>query len=169
MIAEYTQRFYNPAVAKYRYLTATACARAKAFSKWKAEMREAWPEFTVKDVIMEVHNGDGNERLNPKQPQLKVGSQLCVRALVKLGRVNPNDVSVELYHGRVDTWENIREGAAVRMDYEQASEQAGEHWFTGSMDCRNTGQYGVAVRILPKHDNLVNPYEMGLILWETAN
>jgi starch phosphorylase len=169
MVAEYTQRFYNPAVAKYRYLTAKACARARAFSKWKAEMREAWPEFTVKDVIMEVHNGDGNERLNPKQPQLKVGSQLYVRALVKLGRISPDDVSVELYHGRVDTWENIREGTAVRMDYEQASEQAGEHWFVGSMPCRNTGQYGVAVRILPKHDNLVNPYEMGLILWETAN
>ncbi|MHC4488760.1 MAG: alpha-glucan family phosphorylase [Planctomycetota bacterium] len=169
MVAEYARRFYNPAVAKHRYLTATACARARAFSKWKAEMREAWPEFTVKDVIMEVHNGDANEQLNPKQPQLKVGSQLCVRALVKLGRVSPNDVSVELYHGPVDTWENIREGSAVRMDYKEAAKQKGEHWFVGSMPCRNTGQYGLAVRVLPRHGNLVNPYEMGLILWETAN
>ncbi|MHC4808711.1 MAG: alpha-glucan family phosphorylase, partial [Planctomycetota bacterium] len=169
MVAEYARKFYNPAVAKYRYLTAKACARARAFSKWKAQMREAWPEFTVKDVIMEVHNGDGDEQLNPKQPQLKVGSQLCVRALVKLGRVSPNDVSVELYHGPVDTGKNIREGSAVRMDYKQASEQEGEHWFSGSMSCRNTGQYGVAVRILPRHDDLVNPYEMGLILWETTN
>lgn len=169
MVAEYTRRFYNPAVAKYCYLTAAACARAREFSKWKAEMRQAWPEFTVKDVIMEVHNGDGNEQLSPKQPQLKVGSQLCVRALVKLGAVSPNDVSVELYHGPVDTWENIKEGSAVRMDYKQASEQKGEHWFAGSMPCTDTGQYGVAVRILPRHDDLVNPYEMGLILWETTN
>jgi len=55
------------------------------------------------------------------------------------------------------------------MDYKEAAKQKGEHWFVGSMPCRNTGQYGVAVRILPRHDNLVNPYEMGLILWETAN
>jgi starch phosphorylase len=169
MVAEYTQRLYNPALAKYSYLTATDCNRAREFSKWKAQMREAWPEFAVKDVVMEVHNGNGNEKLNPKQPQLKVGSQLCVRALVKLGRINPDNISVELYHGPVDTWGNIRRGSALRMDYKEAAEQQGEHWFVGSMPCRNTGRHGVAVRVLPMHDDLVNPYEMGLILWETTN
>jgi starch phosphorylase len=169
MVADYTRRFYNPALAKYSYLTATDCSRAREFSKWKAQMREAWSEFAVKDVVMEVHNGNGNEKLNPKQPQLKVGSQLCVRALVKLGRISPDNISVELYHGPVDTWGNIRRGSALRMDYKEAAEQQGEHWFVGSMSCRNTGRHGVAVRVLPMHDDLVNPYEMGLILWETTN
>ncbi|HUU16574.1 MAG TPA: alpha-glucan family phosphorylase [Sedimentisphaerales bacterium] len=169
MVAEYTRRFYNPALAKYSYLTATDCSRAREFSMWKAQMREAWPEFAVKDVVMEVHNGNGNEQLNSKQPQLKVGSKLCVRALIKLGRISPDDISVELYHGPVDAWGNIRRGSALRMDYKGAAEQQGEHWFVGSMPCRNTGQHGVAVRVLPMHDDLVNPYEMGLILWETMN
>ncbi len=169
MVVEYTQRFYNPALIKYSYLTETDCSRAREFSKWKAQIREAWPEFAVKDVVMEVHNGNGNEQLNPQQPQLKVGSQLCIRALVKLGRISPDDISVELYHGPVDTWGNIRQGSAVRMDYKETSGQQGEHWFVGSMPCRNTGRHGVAVRVLPMHDDLVNPYEMGLILWETTN
>ncbi|KPL20391.1 MAG: alpha-glucan phosphorylase [Phycisphaerae bacterium SM1_79] len=168
MVADYTRRFYNPAAAKWRYLTAEACTRAKAFSNWKSDMKNAWSEFTVKDVIMEVHNGRGNEPLNPKQPQIKVGSQLSVKALVRLGSIHPNDVSVELYHGLVDTWENIRNGSAVRMNHEQASEQQGEHWFVGSMPCRETGRHGVAVRVLPRHADLTNPYEMGLILWETT-
>ena len=144
-------------------------ARARAFSQWKADIREAWPECVVKDVIMEVHEGDGSEHLNPRQPQLKVGSQLCVRTLVKLGKVGPDDVSVELYYGPVDTWGNIRQGSAVRMDYEKASGDDGEHWFSGSMACRKTGQQGVAVRVLPKHTDLVNPYELGLILWEKTS
>lgn len=169
MVAEYTQKFYNPALAKYTYLTAKDCNRAREFSKWKAEINEAWPEFAVKDVIMEVQNGDGSEQLNPKQPRLKVGSQLSVRALVKTGKISPNDISVELYHGLVDNWGNIRQGSAVRMDYKQAAEQQGEHWFVGSMSCRNTGHHGVAVRVLPMHQDFVNPYEMGLILWETTN
>ena len=169
MVADYTRKFYNPALAKYTYLTATDCNKAREFSKWKAQINEAWPEFAVKDVIMELQNGNGNEQLNPKQPQLKVGSQLSVRALVKLGKISPDDISVELYHGPVDNWGNIRQGSAVRMDYKQASEQQGEHWFVGSMSCRNTGQHGVAVRVLPMHQDLVNPYEMGLILWETTN
>ena len=72
---------------------------------------------------MQADNGAGSEQLNPKQPQLDVGSQLSVRALVKLPNVSPDDVSVELYYGPVDTWGNIKDGSAVRMDYEEASEQ----------------------------------------------
>ncbi len=169
MVAEYTRRFYNSSAAKWRNLTAEECSRAKAFSSWKTDIKKAWPELAVTDVIMEVQSGDGQEQLNPKQPQLKVGSQLFIKALVKLGSLQPNDVSVELYHGPVDNWENIKNGSAVRMDYEKATEQEGEHWFVGSMPCSETGQHGVAVRVLPKHPDLTNPYEMGLILWEAKN
>jgi starch phosphorylase len=168
MLAEYTRRFYNPAAAKWRYLTAEAMSRAKAFSQWKADIREAWSQCAVKDVIMEVNDGNGNEQLNPRQPQLKIGSKLCARTLVRLGGIKPGDVSVELYHGQVDSWGNVKEGSSVRMDYDKPSDQQGEHWFTGSMTCKTTGQHGVAVRVLPKHADLVNPYELGLILWEKA-
>jgi starch phosphorylase len=168
MVAEYTRRFYNSAAAKWRYLTAEACTRARAFSNWKADMKNAWPDFAVKDVTLEVRNGQGSQQLNPRQPQIRVGSELRVRALIKLGRINPSDVSVELYHGPVDTWDNIRSGSPVRMDHEPASEQQGEHWFAGSMPCTESGQHGVAVRVLPRHNDLVNPYEMSLILWETT-
>ena len=168
MLADYTRRFYNPAAAKWRYLTEESCARAKAFSDWKSNFRKAWPELAVKDVVMEVSNGDGHQKLNPKQPQLKIGSRLYIKALVKLGKIDPKDVSVELYHGPVDNWENIRNGSAVKMDFEKTSEQEGKHWFVGSMPCEKTGQHGVAVRVLPRHADLSNPYEMGLILWETT-
>jgi starch phosphorylase len=169
MIAEYTRRFYNPAFTKYNYLTETDCSRAREFSKWKAEVNAAWPEIAVKEVVMEVRNGNGNKKLNPKQSQLKVGSELSVRALVGLGKISPKDISVELYYGPVDTWGNIKQGSAIRMDYKEGAEPQGEHWFTGSMSCRNAGQHGVAVRVLPMHEDLVNPYEMGLILWESTN
>lgn len=168
MVADYTRRFYNPANAKWCYLTAEDCTRAKALSRWKSNMKELWSELEIQDVVMEAHNGHGNEQLNPRQPQLKVGSQLYIKALVKLSKVSPNDVSVELYHGPVDTVGNIRNGSVVKMDYEQSLEQDGRHWFVGSMLCRNTGQHGVSVRVLPRHADLVNPCEMGLILWETT-
>ena len=166
MVGQYTRRFYNPSAAKWRYLTAEAMARARAFSKWKSDMKQAWPEFAVMDVIMEVNHGDANEQLNPRWPQLKVGAQLSVRTLVKLGSVSPDDVSVELYHGPVDTWGSIKDGSAVRMEYKEQSDKEGEHWFVGSMPCTQTGQQGVAVRVLPRHPDLVNPCELGLILWE---
>ena len=169
MVMEYTQRFYNPAVAKWRYLTAEAMARAKALSTWKSNIKMAWPEFAIKDVQIQVKNGEGNKPLNFNNPQLKVGSQLFINALVKLPKVSPEDVSVELYHGPVDPRGDIRNGSSVRMTYKETTGKDSEHWFTGSMSCGETGRQGVAVRVLPRHADLVNPYELGLILWETVD
>jgi starch phosphorylase len=169
MVMEYTQRFYNPAVAKWRYLTAESMARAKALSTWKSNIKMAWSEFAIKDVQIQVKNGEGNKPLNLSNPQLKVGSQLFINALVKLPKVGPEDVSVELYHGPVDTRGNIRNGSSVRMAYKETTGKDSEHWFTGSMSCGETGRQGVAVRVLPRHADLVNPYELGLILWETVD
>jgi starch phosphorylase len=169
MVIEYAQRFYNPAVAKWRYLTAESMARAKVLSTWKANIKMAWPEFAIKDVRIEVKNGEGNVPLNLNQPQLKVGSKLFIDALVKLPKVSPDDVSVELYHGPIDSQGNIRNGSAVRMAFKETKGGDSEHWFTGSMSCSDAGRQGVAVRILPRHADLVNPYELGLILWETVD
>ncbi|MDD5064180.1 MAG: alpha-glucan family phosphorylase [Phycisphaerae bacterium] len=170
MVAEYTQRFYNPAAAKWRYLTAEAMARAKVLSTWKSNMKKAWPEFAIKDVQIQVYNnGDGGKQLDIRQPQLKVGSKLSISALVKLPKVSPDDVSVELYHGPVDSHGSIRNGSIVRMAYKETTDRDSEHWFVGSMSCGETGQHGVAVRVLPRHADLVNPYELGLVLWETTD
>ena len=169
MVAEYTRRFYEPSAAKWRYLTAEACARARAFSNWKTGVRQAWPEIAVKDVIIEAPNGDGCQQLSHIGPQLKVGSQLCIRALVRLGSIDQNDVAVEFYHGPVDTWQNIKSGSAVRMEYDHPAEQPDEHWFVGSMPCTQTGKHGVSVRVLPKHTDLIDPHEMGLIHWEKTD
>jgi starch phosphorylase len=171
MVAEYTVKFYKPAIVKTKSFTNEDYSRARAFSRWKSDIRNAWHELAVRNVEMHSSNGNGDnhEELNSRQQQLKVGSQLSIRALVNLGRISPNDVSVELYYGPVDNWENIQDGSVVTMDYEKSAEQWGEHWFTGSMQCKSTGQQGVAVRILPRNCDLVNPYEMGLILWEKSN
>ncbi|NLT77358.1 MAG: glycosyltransferase family 1 protein, partial [Planctomycetes bacterium] len=166
MVAEYVRRFYNPAAARYRYLAAEAMTRAKAFSRWKSEIRQAWSQFAVKDVTVHVNDGPSDEQVNPRQPQLKVGTELNVRALVKLGHVRPEDVCVELYSGPTDSWGNIQEGSPVPMRHQQRAGDDGEHWFAGSMACTTTGQHGVAVRVLPNHPDQVNPYDLGLILWE---
>ena len=168
MVADYVRRFYNPAMARWRYLTGNDMAVARELSRWKTALVQAWPEFAVKDVLMEVTNGQLTEPLNLKQPQLNVGRRLTVKTLVKLGRVSPSDVSVQLYHGPVDSWGNITNGSAVTMNYKESSPQDGEHWFAGSINCAATGQRGASVRILPNHPDLVSPCEIGLILWEAT-
>ncbi len=167
MVRDYVRRFYNPAAARWQYLTGGAMSKAKRLAAWNCNMRALWSEIAIKDVKIEVNNGEGKVELSRKQPQPKVGSELSIRALIKLGKADPDDVSVELYHGSVDARGNIRDGSAIRMARKENLEQEGEHWFAGLVVCRRTGQHGVAVRILPRNSNLVDPYELGLILWET--
>jgi starch phosphorylase len=166
MVCDYTRRFYNPAAARCRHLTDEAMAPARALSTWKSMMRRAWPEFGIKDVRIQVKNGRENVEFNARQPVLKVGSELSVEALVKLGKVSPDDVSVELYYGCVDGRGSIRKGSAVRMTHKEVSGQDGEYWFVGLMPCRKAGQHGLTVRVLPRNADLADPYEPGLILWE---
>jgi starch phosphorylase len=163
MLGEYARWFYNPAAVRYRHLASEGLSRAKALAHWKSRTRRAWPECCVKAVAMNA--GGTDAPLDEDQSQLKVGSELCVRALVKLGQIAPQDVSVELYHGSVDSWGEIREGASTPMTHDQDAGN-GEHWFCGRMACQTPGQRGVAVRVLPKHPDQANPHELGLIRWE---
>ncbi len=168
MLIEYTRRFYKPAAARFGYLTGDQMLHAKNLCAWKARVRNAWQELQIKDVQIHV-NGNGDGLLEAKQPQVKVGSELNIRALVRLGALNPSDVFVELYHGMLDTWGEITDGAPTTMSYDKPADQEGEHWYQGLMPFTRTGQQGVAVRILPKNEDLVSPHEMSLVLWETAS
>ncbi len=167
MVLDYAKHFYMPAGSRWSYLTEKAMERAKAFSSWKANVKMAWPELSIKDVKLQLSNSGDNGQLHPNSRQLKVGSELKVKALVKLGHISPDDVSIELYHGPVDSWGNIKDGSALRMDYDSSAGFDGEHWFTGVMPCKKSGRMGLAVRVLPQHADLTNPHELGLILWET--
>jgi len=169
MVRDYTRRFYNPALARWSYLTERQMARAKELSTWKARINSAWRDFAIREVKLEAENGQGNVSLEHMRTQLKVGARVKVRALVKLGRVGPDDVSVQLYHGLVDAWGNITKGSIVDMEREQNSRNDGHYWFAGLMTCEKTGQHGLTVRVLPRHCDLADPYEMGLILWDNQD
>jgi starch phosphorylase len=167
MVAEYAREIYLPAQARLTYLTGNNLARAKALASWKANLRIAWPDLVIKDVQIELGDGSEEAELDANNPQLRVGSKLKVSALVKLGRVNPDDVSMELYHGPLDARGNISDGAVIKMEHKGSAGLDGEHRFTGLTPCQASGRRGVAVRVIPRHPDLVNPYELGLILWES--
>jgi len=169
MVAEYTRKFYNPAAVRWHRLTASAMEPAKALSTWKANAKRAWPGLAIENVDVRIDNGKEISELHVKQPQLKVGSQLKVSARVKLGALSPDDLAVEIYHGTVDSAGNIENGEVQTMAYQENVGTDGVALFAGIIPCRISGRHGFAIRILPKHPDLVEPYEPGMILWESAD
>ena len=168
MVAEYTRKFYNPAAARWRYLTASAMARVRALSMWKTDVKSAWSDLAIEDVDVNVDDGKKVCHLNVKHPHLEVGSSLRVSAKINLGRLTPEDIAVEIYHGIVDSAGDIQGGEGSRMEYQGSDDETAIANFAGTIPCRLSGQHGFAIRILPKHEDLIEPYEPGMILWESA-
>jgi starch phosphorylase len=141
-------------------------ARARAFAEWKSRVKTAWSDLNIKDVQTAVVNGQTDKTSKADNLYLKVGSVINIKVLVKLGRIKPDDVSVELYNGPVDAWGKIINGNSLKMEYKEPVDHTGEYWFEGKVKCTSAGRQGFSVRVLPNHLDLVNPNELGLIHWE---
>jgi len=152
MVQEYAESFYLPAAQRFMRLADGDMARAKALANWKADLYQHWPEIKIISIKADI------------PAELKVGSQIEVQALIHLGSLKPQDVTVELYHGPLDTKGEISSKEVTVMNCVEAKGN-GEYIFAGVIPCRISGRYGYTLRLLPHHEDLSSPYEPGLILW----
>ncbi|HWQ55275.1 MAG TPA: alpha-glucan family phosphorylase [Bryobacteraceae bacterium] len=153
MVQEYTERFYITAHARHEELAADSAARARTLAVWVGRVRAAWPQVKVTSV---ESAGIG---------QLKVGERFSVRARLQLGPLTPEDVSVELCVGPVDSRGEMTQQVASQMQ-SVAGDGAGAYRYEGSARaCCTSGQYGFTIRILPCHVDMVGPFLPGLVAW----
>ena len=151
MMIEYVERLYRPADRRFHHLSENEFGRAKALAEWKVRVHQHWPE--VKVLGLETNAGE----------QLAVGAELEVRASVGLGQLSPDDVAVEIYDGALDAEQDIRQGRATPMSF--VGVEKGVALFVGQVRCQNSGLHGYTVRVLPRHEDLANPFEPRLIVW----
>lgn len=156
MVREYTEKMYAPALARVRHLRKNNFETARGLAGWKDHMRQQWHQVRVTEVGAQADGQAG--------AVLKVGDRLPLRVRVHLGSIRPDDVAVEAHCGPVGASGEIAEGATVAMNYVQAAEH-GEHWFEGGIPCRSSGRQGYAIRVVPKHAELTDRHEMGLLVW----
>lgn len=154
MVREYFERCYRISAERSVRLADDDLAGAKALAQWKDAFRQQWKQVRIERVW-----SDG-----PDGQELKVGDQLQVQAQVYLGSLNPTDIAVELYCGHLDAEGQIVLGQAIPMLIAQ-SKGSGKYVFAGALPCKTSGRFGYALRILPSHEDLGNPFEMGLVLW----
>jgi glycogen phosphorylase len=152
MVEEYARLCYVPSGDRFAQLTQDNLKRAAELSQWRRRMQRDWGQVRVEQV--ETQGGD---------PML-VGADLEVRARISLGTINPSEVEVQLFHGVVDNMGEIPQPRTA--DMASNGEHNGSSWlFKGQIPCRASGHYGYAVRVLPRHPDLRNPFEPGLVIW----
>jgi starch phosphorylase len=147
MVREYTSTLYEPAAASATAMLADNSARGKALAHWKRTIIGAWTDVKVLDLDVDTsaaHEGD----------------QRFVRAHVELGGLDPSEVTVQALHGPIDST-----GAFIDTPAAITLRPSGAGGFEGTYAVGEAGPYGVTVRAVPRHDDLISPMDMGLVAW----
>jgi starch phosphorylase len=90
-----------------------------------------------------------------------LGNRLTVRAHCQLGGLTPADVSVQAVLGRVDMNEQLHEIDVTDMTVLDRLD--GVDRYEVAVPLTRSGPVGYTVRILPRHELLAAPAELGLV------
>ncbi len=151
MVRDYTEQLYEPTAAQGDLLSGDGHKRARALAEWKQAVTSGWSGVHVDHVDVEATVAE-------------LGAARSVEAVVSLGDLTPDDVQVQLIHGPSGQGQELSSTTVVSM---VAAGQAADHHlrYTGTFTCTKAGRYGVTVRIVPAHEDLVSPAELGHIAW----
>jgi starch phosphorylase len=153
MVAQYTEEYYLSAAFRYRTLSEDKLARAKALAAWKKNIQANWSKVAIGEVSI-----DGGR-------ELKVGDKITARAVVELGNLTPDDVTVQLYMGRVNTDDEIVDAEITPMVPVKSKGGSPNKFEVQEIICRKSGLYGFTVRVLPLNMDMVTSFLPGLITW----
>jgi len=147
MVREYVQRCYLPAAETVARLTANSYAGAKDLAAYRAKVERAWPGVRVVDSELET---DGRD--------LVVGTDVRVRATVELGGLRPDEVEVQVVLGRVGDTDQMHDIVTHPMQPDGSPQR-----FSATVPMPRAGSIGYTVRVLPKHELLAVPAELGKV------
>ncbi|MFT4082085.1 MAG: alpha-glucan family phosphorylase [Nocardioides sp.] len=150
MVRDYVEQLYAPAARNARSLNADYHGAAE-LAGWKARVRAGWEGVHVEHV-----DSDGVS----DAPQ--VGQTLTVRAYVALGALSPDDVEVQLVHGRPSEGDELTDLAATPLAVVEAYE-GGRYCFAGTLTLARSGGFGYTVRVVPRNAHLVSVAELGVV------
>ena len=154
MVKEYTERLYEPAARAHAVLAATSGKSAVALADWKDSIRKSWPQIQITDV--KVENSSGSN--------ITVGDEVQVSATIHLGPIAPEYVTVQAYYGEAINNE-ITSASVADLKKSTRGTTGGVYHYHGTIPAGESGSYGLSVRVIPTHPNLIQAHELRLITW----
>jgi starch phosphorylase len=150
MVREYVELLYTPAAGAARAMN-DSFQGAAALAEWKQRVRTGWSDVRIDHVDS---SGASDEP--------EVGGALDLQVYVSLGALAPDDVDVQVVHGRVRGEDDLVDAQQASLTLGESYE-GGRHRFDGRVQLDRTGPFGDTVRVLPRHAGLSSPAELGLV------
>ena len=154
MVGDYANQYYTESHRVGQRLAASRLEHARGLAEQIARWRDLWPGVEVQHVETDA------------RVTHPIHAEIQATATVALGGLSPDEVSVEIYHGRQTGAGDLVDAAAIPMTGAKDLGE-GRRQFTGAFTPVAAGRCGFSVRVIPRDGRLATPFIPGLIAWES--
>jgi starch phosphorylase len=148
MVEEYVERQYTPAATAVELADAEGFRAARELAAYRERLSGSWPHIRVTSCDLSLNGSD--------TPVL--GERVSVRASVDLAGLSTTDVQVQAVIGRVADSDELFDVVTVPMTPD------GDGQYAAEVSLPHAGSLGVTARVLPNHELLASPVELGRVV-----
>jgi starch phosphorylase len=153
MLKDYTNNLYIPQINRTIEISQNAYEKIYSLTNWKNYIEQNWSVLHINPINLNAYEN------NP----ICVNQAITPACLAYLGNINPDDISVEVFIGKIAENGILYESESTPMTLIQKNGDMYE--YKAEIPMTNGGNYGFTYRIVPKNSLLINKQDMGLIKW----
>ena len=153
MLIDYTNKFYIPGLEASEKLRESEMQLTRDVTSWFEKIQSSWNKIRIENVDIPEISGT-----------LYVGQRFPIKIQVALGEISPEDISVEVISGKLDSQEQILNYIPAKAELISESDN-GVYTFSSEVTCLESGRFGITARIIPQNDNLPHTLKPKLINW----
>lgn len=151
MMDEYEKRFYLPAAKRFNELIKDDANEARSLAAQRKRLRSLWGQIRIRPPQKD------------KEGAFRVGDDFLVTADVHLGELRPDEVSVEIYYGNMESIDKMGPGKPQEM-FVQNDMGDGNYLYSATVNCEKSGRYGFTARVMPRGDERIR-FAPGMVTW----
>lgn len=152
MLQNYFERKYFPAYREFHERIKDEKKGLRELIQWKKRVMQYWENIRIYNIVIDTED------------VIKVGQPVALSAFVDLAGLQPHEVQVQAFCGKVDKHGAIADGIAIDL---QVAEQMDHtiYRYHGTYTCQQSGIQGCTVRVLPFHPRLISPADLYRCKW----
>ena len=155
MLREYYSKMYLPVAKRSQELQENAFERAKALTDWKLKIASRFSTDHIRWYRVRGFQGD----------RLDLGDEFEVQAGVEWGKLDENELRVELIVLEADEHDQLRQFTIIPMEKAGINGEDNTFIYVGTYRASKSGKFVYGIRVMPSHTDLFTYQEVGLVHW----
>ena len=152
MVVDYTEKLYIPLcdlTNKYY----SNLEKVTSYNAWKEQIMLSFKKIKITQMN------------NLENITIDAGNNIEVSCKIKLPNIDVNNVSVEVYYGKILDSGVVDDITVIPMKLVEHNEEEKEYIYKAKVELTTGGNYGYTFRVMPKHEMLLEPANLNLIKW----